>query len=104
MKEIELDSSALMCPVCKERSLHQKKVSVFWRDGEDSTCGKFVSSSLEESVVDTYFAGVHRNPSPRRDGMTIDFDCEICEAEPRLKIYQHKGSTYIEWHSYRQTL
>lgn len=104
MKEIELDSSALVCPSCKHSSLHQKKVFVFWRDQEDSINGKFVSSSLEKSVTDTYCAGIHRNPSPRRDGMTIDFDCEICDAEPRLKIYQHKGSTYIEWHSYRQSL
>jgi hypothetical protein len=104
MKQIELDSSALVCPGCKERCLHQKKVSVFWRDHEDSLTGKFVSSSPEGSAVEPFLVGIHRIPSPRRDGLTIDFDCEICEAEPRLKIYQHKGTTYIEWESFRQSL
>ena len=37
------------------------------------------------------------NPSPRRQGMLIEFYCEGCEGALRLAVFQHKGSTYMEW-------
>ena len=37
------------------------------------------------------------NPSPRRDGVAIQFWCEACPSTPVLHIYQHKGDTMINW-------
>lgn len=41
------------------------------------------------------------NPSPRRQGLLIEFSCETCGMGKQhrhiLQIYQHKGQTYVEW-------
>lgn len=38
------------------------------------------------------------NPSPRRDGIQINFKCEGCaSAGLTMNIVQHKGSTFFEW-------
>lgn len=94
------DMHSLTCPKCSSSTLHQKAVKVFFRHGEDVKTGRFLKCSTE---------GVHEisgddNPSARRDGLLIKFECELCDADPELSIIQHKGSTYIEWHSMRAPL
>jgi hypothetical protein len=39
------------------------------------------------------------NPSVKRDGIVINFNCEHCdnEAKLRLAIVQHKGQTFFYW-------
>jgi hypothetical protein len=52
------------------------------------------------------------NPSSRRDGITIEFECENCNGAPPpqqnpafglsknyLHIVQHKGTTYLSWNN-----
>jgi hypothetical protein len=38
------------------------------------------------------------NPSTRRHGLIIDFECETCSANPiQLRFAQHKGTTLVSW-------
>ena len=93
----------LRCPSCGYENLHHREVCISDR-GEDSETGKSVwiggigdcnSNSLEIKYAETSL--MKYNPSPRRGGIVIEFDCECCNALPVLGIYQHKGSTCIEW-------
>jgi hypothetical protein len=92
--------NALECPGCDQPNLHQRKVSTFWRV-EDAERGIRVVSQFVHTLVDEE---MHGNPSLRRDGILIDFDCEHCDAEPRLSIVQHKGITLVQWESMRRTI
>jgi len=42
---------------------------------------------------------ISKNPSKRRDGIRIAFECEACGPVQPLVIYQHKGETFVEWES-----
>jgi hypothetical protein len=101
--KIELESYALsafdvlLCPSCGENNLHQTSASVYFRDKEDSNEGNFVH--LNNKYIEKIDNRL--NPSDRRDGILIAFECEHCEADPHLTIVQHKGATYIEWLSIR---
>lgn len=90
-------ADGLRC-VCGNANLHQEQVKVYWREGEDSNLGRCVSSTKQKTEQFEHQSG---NPSPRRDGLLIRFSCEHCFAEPELAIYQHKGATYMKWHSTR---
>lgn len=91
-------NDGLVCPSCAGENLHQVEVSVFWRDSEDSHNGTYVSTSTNRIDKDI---DPNRNPSSRRDGLLVKFRCECCTADPELAIYQHKGTTFIEWHTMR---
>lgn len=99
MKQPSIDSMGVLnCPNCTSNNLHQVSASVFFRDAEDSDTGKFFridSTKAEKTFGD-------KNPSSRRDGLLIEFECEQCDADPILAVYQHKGFTFIGWHSMRQ--
>jgi hypothetical protein len=90
---------SLTCPACGEPNMHQRKVSIFWRT-EDAEEGNHVVSQFGHTLTDI---SMHGNPSPRRDGIVIDFECETCDAEPRLSIVQHKGATVMAWDSARKS-
>ena len=71
---------------------------------EDSETGKFVHISgigdwgqKKFEIKHLEGAGMTYNPSPRRGGILIEFVCECCSAWPQLGIYQHKGTTIVEW-------
>ena len=74
---------------------------MFARHGEDAGRGIHATADYyEESVdVDTRMDG---NPSARRDGIRIRFECELClgdgvEGEHVLSIVQHKGNERVKW-------
>lgn len=90
-------SDSITCPQCGGAYLHHGEVVVYDRAGEDATTGSITSNETGQKK-DAYMG---RNQSPRRGGLTIKFDCEECDAEPILAIVQHKGSTYVYWHSAR---
>ena len=79
----------LICPGCGNDYLHHGKVEVFERATEDAP----------SSIVVVSGDGPHegQNPSSRRNGLLIYFDCETCDAAPVLAVLQHKGQTVIEW-------
>lgn len=99
----------LCCPKCGENYLHQKKVEIFNRD-EDEKDGLHLCVVGKNAVMDNNPDNMKDNPSSRRQGITIDFYCELCSDnddyenevshEPilfTLAIYQHKGVTMMEW-------
>ena len=100
MKPFINDEKGLDCPNCGGNNLHQSSVSVFFRDTEDSKEGKFIRCAV--GYVEA--TNPNNNPSCRRDGLLISFECENCSADPELAIYQHKGTTYVEWHSMRMPI
>lgn len=94
----------VQCPFCDNQTLHHRGVCITDRP-EDAEKGFVVlvtgigdwdrEKNLEvRSINDATMA---LNPSPRRGGIIIEFCCEHCDAKPQLGIYQHKGTTLIEW-------
>ena len=81
----------LHCPRCDGSYTHQGEVNVYER-GEDDTAGTHVRVLGEDVQIDRKLAG---NPSMRRHGLTIAFDCESCSGGFLLDIYQHKGNTFF---------
>jgi len=91
----------LLCPECGNPNLHHEKVEVFWRAEEDAP-----SEGIACNTGDGFWVKaadpvlgfpVHENPSPRRNGLLINFTCEQCFLGKSLAIWQHKGFTYLEW-------
>lgn len=83
--------------------LHHKEVLINDRF-EDSKTGKSIWVGGLSHWSDRTFqfkyceeSNMSLNPSPRRGGILIEFDCECCLAKPQLGIFQHKGLTCIEW-------
>jgi hypothetical protein len=93
---IKLNDDILCCPKCSEPFLHQEKVDVCFRDGEDMD-GTLVSTSTKKTEISRL---TDKEIEGRRDVVYIEFFCEICQNENMpytLKILQHKGNTFIEW-------
>lgn len=86
----------LKCADCGGNFLHQFRVQVFNREREDAKTGlriDVVYGKPLETSKDTE----HGNPSDRRDGIRIYFNCENCPHISVLAIYQHKGTEYLTW-------
>lgn len=82
----------LACPFCHYTYTHHGTIDV-WDRSEDAKTG--LHTTLNNSAVHTESAMTGNNPSPRRDGLTIQLWCEGCDAHYLLSIYQHKGETFI---------
>ena len=98
MDSIELDGEMrLNCPALSDFChLHQGKVTIYNRSEDDPHP---VVTTVQDGVSETYIAANNDgNPSPRRQGMTIEFMTEQRKAPIYLNIYQHKGETYMFWH------
>jgi len=106
----------LICPVCGEACLRQGKIEVFWRRQEDArsqarlvTPAPVFGDLYEGDELEVRPGQPHRDPSPRRHGLLIHFECECCgdlylngKGDLAgngwvLAIWQHKGATYVEW-------
>jgi len=99
----------LKCPCCGSEYLHQSTVFVYNRS-EDAPM-THVTEVKQEGRGEGFKGVTHKiepslhsgNPSGRRQGLTILFECESCHAEDggklrfALDVYQHKGMTYLEW-------
>jgi len=102
---------AIDCPGCGENNLHQRGIEAFFRE-EDSPTG--IHAIIDPLVQNINTKALQRpNPSSRRDGIKILFDCEHCHGTQtyvdgsvhgphrsefyEMHIVQHKGSTYIYW-------
>lgn len=117
------ESPGLCCPACNDGqltpsagngNLHQAGVHIF-RRREDEKKGTVVYVGHEKVL--TEFSGDVKtnNPSFRRQGMLIEFSCELCHFDKDnfdegldvdidaakdpfyLSIFQHKGTTYLGW-------
>lgn len=89
------DKRALVCPVCGGIHLHQVTVEVFERDCEDDDKGLHIT--VEQNHTDVKYESLRGNPSPRRQGLMVEFYCEGCCELIRLNVYQHKGHTVVGW-------
>lgn len=81
----------LHCPNCDFHYLHHQNVEVFNRT-EDANTGTHIVTSFSGASVDQ---DVSANPSSRRDGITVNLNCEGCDADIKLNIIQHKGVTNL---------
>ncbi len=101
------DNDALVCPGCGGNNLHQFSVRARARSKEDGP-GVIVSVrgyDRDDPTVahDAEFPFVvvaqkkDASLPHRRDSLSVMFWCETCPALPVLWIYQHKGSTLVEW-------
>ena len=98
-EDARLEDNILLCPRCSSNNMHQGAVTVFDRS-EDAEHVKVTAVSRDSEAVTTIITNeTTSNPSPRRHGILIDFECELCfdHGKQTLAVYQHKGLTLIEW-------
>ncbi|CAL8972815.1 hypothetical protein RHODGE_RHODGE_01013 [Rhodoplanes serenus] len=87
---------ALLCPRCGFHCLHHGRVTIFERQREDSD--DLVMTVVDRSGTATSVADARSdNPSDRRHGLAIAFECEGCGEGIELTIAQHKGETHLAW-------
>lgn len=101
----EFGEDILACPECQDENLHQKDVEV-WNRREDSVTGHYVKVWFNGGLLSD--TDVSKNPSPRRQGLSITFECEQCYFDAVdggeqngktfiLDIIRYKGGTTIRW-------
>lgn len=90
------DETSIKCPNCGCTELHQRKIFVFCRE-EDAE--QYTRIEVDNITGETRasIAKKGNNPSVRRQGLSIEFDCEGCSVKSILTIAQHKGVTLIDW-------
>jgi hypothetical protein len=89
---------------CGSEYLHQGNITVFER-GEDGDTTTVIAQDGKTVQTSNFPDRDTCNPSPRRHGLIIEFDCEECGVSngipggtlQRLAIFQHKGNTFMEW-------
>jgi hypothetical protein len=87
----------LGCPRCGGEYLHHTG-ALFFERGEDQP--SVVKIEVAGATTTTSIDSGAGNPSSRRHGMSIKFDCEACSTPGdtlHLNIAQHKGSTELSW-------
>lgn len=112
-KAIEVDAGgALNCPDCGDNYLHHRGTTIFERS-EDESLTTVIAQNGRTAQVSDFPSDDTCNPSSRRNGVIIEFECEQCHGygwdpvkeeeiksnEPplRLAVIQHKGNTFMEW-------
>ena len=86
----------LKCPRCCHEFLHHGQVTVFDR-GEDDELTAVTTVDAGLSATHLRPSTDVSNPSGRRDGIAIAFNCEGCGDGIELTIAQHKGVTALAW-------
>jgi hypothetical protein len=84
----------LCCPKCGETYVHHGKINVFER-AEDDDKGIHVIINSQNVCIKSDLKG---NPSLRRNGLTIEFWCELCNCVSVLAIAQHKGTSIVTFY------
>lgn len=87
---------APLCPRCGSTYLHQGRVTIFDR-GEDGEQTAVTTVDCGLAATHLMPSGEIANPSSRRHGLAIAFDCESCSDGIELTIAQHKGCTEFKW-------
>lgn len=91
------DQSNLLCPSCNEPYLHQGAIEVYDRaeDAEKVRCTVVEDGNIFSQTTPN---ATSNNPSSRRHGLRIHFECEHCtDIDFKLNIAQHKGFTLMDW-------
>lgn len=96
------DSVDLVCPRCGGFNLHHVGVRMYERS-EDQPTVTLIETYGDRVKVTPRVSSDRANPSSRRHGMVVMFDCELCnspegeEDRIELRFAQHKGSTEVSW-------
>lgn len=110
-KQVELRSygstDLLVCPRCGFDHMHHGEVERWDRD-EDAKSSRYTRAASDATEVKAVSEGESANPSDRRGGLIISFECEGCgggAAGDRIElcIAQHKGQTEMEWRFHPKT-
>jgi hypothetical protein len=84
----------LMCPRCNYDFMHQDSAVEYQRHPyDDPSSGRSIKRTTDGQISIV----TKENPSPRRDGLRIAFECEGCGSVGDLCIAQHKGQTFVWW-------
>jgi hypothetical protein len=94
--KITLDQRVLTCPHCGFDYLHQGAVRCYDRD-EDARLTTVTTVADGKTSLQLLPSDTTRNPSDRRHGLAIAFDCEGCASYLELTLAQHKGISLLEW-------
>jgi hypothetical protein len=86
----------LKCPGCGENYLHHIHVATFERR-EDETETIITEIADGHTTMGVEASMGCSNPSPRRHGLVITFECEHCNTKSQLALAQHKGQTFRAW-------
>lgn len=89
--------NGLECPKCGGPNLHHGDVTVFSRFEDDAATTVTTVEGNGDVLVSQMVSTKCANPSLRRDGLRITFDCELCGEIQELCIVQHKGTTFMYW-------
>lgn len=89
------------CPKCSAEYTHHRKVDVYFRDSEDSETGVHSTSirgekGMKPTSISSHGLNQKDNPSGRRNGISIEIECEWCNKKSTFSIFQHKGKTLID--------
>lgn len=99
LKKVEgleiLTEEVLCCPHCGCDYTHQGEVTVFNRE-EDAEKVSTVIVSKNGNLTSKMTNG-EGNPSSRRNGLLIKFECEGCQQSFYVGVSQHKGQTFFEY-------
>ncbi len=83
----------LLCSCCgNSEYLHQDVVEVFDRSEDAEICRQTTVASSETLIQNTRSRG---NLRSRRDGLSIRFWCEECEARSVVDIAQRMATTFL---------
>jgi hypothetical protein len=92
------------CPQGRGDRLHHGRVTVFHRIEDDEMITQTVVTG-PTATVEAIPNSRTTNPCSRRDGIEIEFQCELCHREKKshlanqrtfLRIARHKGKTLLE--------
>lgn len=86
----ETGATVLGCPRCGGAHLHHTMVTHHLRETEDGL-------SSASFLPGQHVKPLGGNPSARRGGVVISFECERCGPDLELTIAQHKGETELAW-------
>ena len=90
-KFIQGEDFSFLCPHCGSEYMHHVKIDIFERDEDDK---EGINICIKKDVhIDKCLT---KNPSNRRNGLIIHFDCEGCHKKTALNFAQHKGKTLVE--------
>jgi hypothetical protein len=91
-------ASEMQCPRCGGGNLNHLGATFYDRSEDERQ--EVVIEVLGAQTTTTVRPHSDENPSSRRHGMVIHFDCELCSGTGgrlQLTIAQHKGCTDVGW-------
>lgn len=95
------DGGTILCPHCGDQYVHLVTVEIFSRTHEDAEHGTHLTIPLNDPFAGSALpfgvdADIHSNPSSRRSGVVLHFQCEYECPDFSLSLAQNKGFTICD--------